>query len=113
MKKGTVTKISFLDNPHVPVEKAFVLEGEKFTGYFSEEPRVGQCFLLTQCQDDVAFFKSSTVKSVFKPDTDQDKLIIPLQFQNKEKLRIPVVKENETLFITMNSLYLLSDVTDA
>jgi len=113
MKKGTVTKISFLDNPHVPKEKAFILEGEKFTGYFTREPKVGECFLITDCDDNIAYFKTSKVKSVFKPNSDQDKLIIPTNFERKELLNIPEVNEDEILFITMNSLYLLNGIKDS
>jgi hypothetical protein len=112
MKKGTVEKISFLDNPHVPKEKSFILEGEKFTGYFTSEPKVGECFLLTECDDDIFFFKTSVVKSVFKPNSDQDKLVIPTNFEMKELLNIPEVNEDEILFITMNSLYLLSGIKE-
>lgn len=110
MQKATVVKLGFLENPQYPKEKAQVLAGETFNGVFTKEPTVGASFLLI---GDHGYLRTTAVKSIYKPQTGMDKLVLPSDFPSPEKLDMPLVGEGEILFATQNSMYWVKDIESA
>lgn len=113
-----ITKLSHLEDPFYKddeyPEGAGVSSDFTLQGLCSNPPQVGKCFFMIAPEnEDYGDFRSSVVMAVlpFDPtETGVDKLVLPQDFPKPERLRVPALKKGETLFATMNSLYLYQEL---
>lgn len=109
--KATVTKLTILKDQYHK-QTPYVKNGESFTGAINF-PIVGERF-------DVMGFKfmgedclsTSPVKSIYVHGTGQDKLALPSDFPDALNLDMSIqMKPGEMLLATLNSVYLVSDLS--
>ena len=73
--------------------------------------QVGSCFYFNGISCNL---RTSTVKSVYICNTEQDKLVLPSDFPDKEYLDFSNIelKSGDILFATLNSVYALRDIQE-
>lgn len=106
-----ITKLSKLKNPAVEHNPFEIYSGETFKGE-CDEPEVGK-ELFVQCRG-FQFLKTSTVKSIYKMDSDQDKLVLPSDFPDAVELDFSGLKfqSGDMLIATRNSIYAIWNIQE-
>jgi hypothetical protein len=105
-------KLSHLKNPTCPRDKyrdGPVQEDQKYYGLSQEPPTPGKSYYLYKTDGDI-YLITTGVKAVYSPANvteGADKLVLPSNFPEPERLDIPELLSTDILFATLNSLYLL------
>lgn len=106
-----ITKLSKLKDPVVKDNKFGAFLGETFKGA-CDQPEVGK-ELFVQCKG-FEYLKTSTVKSIYKIDSDQDKLVLPSDFPDAVELDFSNLKfeSGDMLIATCNSVYAIWNIQE-
>lgn len=111
VKKGKLYYIKKIgDTKNQIKEQSFLSE---FYGFmFNDSIVIDMRVILIK--DAYDYFATSFVKSFYvnTPDSENDKLILPSAFDTKVELDLSQVKYNDIMIATMNSIYLLREVTN-
>lgn len=117
MKTGCLIKLQHReDADHKAHTYDAVPNGHRVAGSFFGYPEVGSTFLIgSEKVWDIV--RTSTVKSIYthgSGGTDGwDKLVLPKDFPNRDKIVLPALHKGDILFATHNSIYLLTDIMES
>jgi hypothetical protein len=104
-------KLNHRKDSHVAKEDAVVQELEVLDGHFIEPIEIGRCFKFASTK---GLLYTSIVRSIYIHGTDNDKLVLPSEFDYAaEDIAAVEFREKDVMFATGNSVYLLREVHDA
>lgn len=103
-----LTKLQHRLDSHIERHGAAVQEDETFTGNIQYEPKIDNVLhfhLEIPKTNGDNYLRTSLIKSILVQGSENDKLVIPSDFPEAYRLKIPELKEGDTLFATSNSVY--------